>query len=157
MATYAPRSLNAPIGWSDSALRKTRSAGGPNATSGVRAATPSRTRAAARIASIPTSGRSVSSVRRATGWSDAGTGGSYDGSIGRAPVSSSHTPEPLFTTEIEMAIEMDPVCGMQVDTETSDLKLEHDGKTYWFCGRGCLLEFRDDPDKYLDPAYQPSM
>ena len=47
-----------------------------------------------------------------------------------------------------MAIEKDPVCGMDVDTETSTLSLEHDGKTYWFCGKGCLLEFRDDPDKY---------
>jgi Cu+-exporting ATPase len=52
---------------------------------------------------------------------------------------------------------IDPVCGMEVDTTTSQLKLEHDGKTYWFCGRGCLLEFRDDPDKYLDPDYVPSM
>jgi len=56
-----------------------------------------------------------------------------------------------------MAIEIDPVCGMQVDTETTDLKNEHDGTTYWFCGKGCLLEFRDDPAKYLDPDYQPSM
>ena len=41
-----------------------------------------------------------------------------------------------------MAIETDPVCGMQVDTETSQLSFEHEGTTYWFCGRGCLLEFR---------------
>jgi YHS domain-containing protein len=46
---------------------------------------------------------------------------------------------------------------MQVDTGTSDLKLEHDGKTYWFCGKGCLLEFKDDPEKYLAPGYEPSM
>lgn len=51
----------------------------------------------------------------------------------------------------------DPVCGMTVDTSTSQLSVTHDGKVYWFCGRGCLLEFRDDPDKYLDPAYTPSM
>ena len=30
IATYAPRILNAPIGWSDSAFRKRRSSGGPN-------------------------------------------------------------------------------------------------------------------------------
>jgi YHS domain-containing protein len=54
-----------------------------------------------------------------------------------------------------MAIETDPVCGMAVDTETSELSLEHDGTTYWFCSRGCLLDFRDDPAKYLDPAHQP--
>jgi Cu+-exporting ATPase len=56
-----------------------------------------------------------------------------------------------------MAIEKDPVCGMEVDTTTTDLKLEHDGATYWFCGRGCLLEVRDDAEKYLDPDYVPSM
>ncbi|HET7703023.1 MAG TPA: YHS domain-containing protein [Candidatus Limnocylindrales bacterium] len=56
-----------------------------------------------------------------------------------------------------MTIEKDPVCGMDVDTSTSDLKLEHDGRTYWFCGKGCLLEFRDDPERFLDPDYQPSM
>ena len=54
-----------------------------------------------------------------------------------------------------MAIAKDPVCGMDVDTEKSQLSLEHDGQTYWFCGKGCLLEFKDDPDKYLDPDYVP--
>lgn len=56
-----------------------------------------------------------------------------------------------------MAIEKDPVCGMEVDTELSDLSYEYEGKTYWFCGRGCLLEFKDDPEKFLDPNYVPSM
>ena len=52
---------------------------------------------------------------------------------------------------------IDPVCGMTVDTTTSQLSVEHDGKIYWFCGKGCLLEFRDDPGKYLDPSHVPSM
>jgi len=52
-----------------------------------------------------------------------------------------------------MAIETDPVCGMAVDSATSELSFEYDGKTYWFCGKGCLLEFRDDPDRFL--ALQP--
>jgi Cu+-exporting ATPase len=56
-----------------------------------------------------------------------------------------------------MAIAIDPVCGMEVDTTTSDLTFEHDGTTYWFCGKGCLLEFGEDPDKYLDQDYKPSM
>jgi YHS domain-containing protein len=56
-----------------------------------------------------------------------------------------------------MAIAIDPVCGMEVDTTTSQLKTEHNGETYWFCGKGCLLEFQDDPDKYLDPGYEKSM
>ena len=56
-----------------------------------------------------------------------------------------------------MAIEIDPVCGMEVDTETSQLSLEHDGRTYWFCSRGCLLDFQDDPEQYLSPDHQPTM
>ena len=55
-----------------------------------------------------------------------------------------------------MAFAKDPVCGMEVDTDT-DLKVEHDGETYYFCSRGCKLEFEDDPEKYLDPEYEPSM
>jgi YHS domain-containing protein len=56
-----------------------------------------------------------------------------------------------------MAIAIDPVCGMEVETDLTDLKHEHNGTTYWFCGRGCLLEFKDDPDKYFAPDYVPSM
>jgi Cu+-exporting ATPase len=59
--------------------------------------------------------------------------------------------------DASMATEIDPVCGMEVDTTTSLLSYEYDGKTYWFCGTGCLLEFKDDPEKYLDPDYQASM
>lgn len=56
-----------------------------------------------------------------------------------------------------MSVEKDPVCGMEVDTTTSELSYEYEGKTYWFCGKGCLLEFKDDPKKYLDPEYVPQM
>ena len=54
----------------------------------------------------------------------------------------------------------DPVCGMTVDIVTAtarDLSTQHEGTTYYFCGRGCKLEFGDDPGKYLDPSYVPSM
>jgi YHS domain-containing protein len=56
-----------------------------------------------------------------------------------------------------MATETDPVCGMAVDPTTGELSFEYQGKTYWFCGKGCLLEFRDDPERYLGPGYEPSM
>jgi len=59
--------------------------------------------------------------------------------------------------DASMATEIDPVCGMEVDTTTSDLSWEYDGTTYWFCGRGCMLDFQDDPAKYLDPDHTPSM
>jgi YHS domain-containing protein len=56
--------------------------------------------------------------------------------------------------------EIDPVCGMTVDRAgaiTKDLHLQHSGTDYYFCGRGCKLEFGDDPTKYLDPSYIASM
>jgi len=55
---------------------------------------------------------------------------------------------------------IDPVCGMTVDladAQAAGLTTEHDGKTYGFRGRGCLLDFKDDPATYLDPSYTPSM
>jgi len=54
----------------------------------------------------------------------------------------------------------DPVCGMTVDIASASeagLASEHKGQPYYFCGRGCKLEFGDDPDQYLDPNYQPAM
>jgi YHS domain-containing protein len=54
----------------------------------------------------------------------------------------------------------DPVCGMSVEPEqakANGVAVEHDGTTYYFCGRGCKLEFGEDPGRYLDPSYKPSM
>jgi P-type Cu+ transporter len=54
----------------------------------------------------------------------------------------------------------DPVCGMSVDPEKArpaGLVAEHDGQTYYFCGKGCLLDFRDNPERFLDPSHVPSM
>jgi cation transport ATPase/YHS domain-containing protein len=36
---------------------------------------------------------------------------------------------------------IDPVCGMQVD-QNSSLKLERDGKSYFFCSQACLDKFQ---------------
>ena len=54
----------------------------------------------------------------------------------------------------------DPVCGMTVDPDqarANNLTLTHEGVEYAFCGKGCLLEFRDDPDRFLHPGYAPEM
>jgi YHS domain-containing protein len=59
-----------------------------------------------------------------------------------------------------IAPDEDPVCGMHVDPATAKangLAVEHEGGEYVFCGKGCLLEFRDDPARYLDPRYTASM
>lgn len=39
----------------------------------------------------------------------------------------------------------DPVCHMDINPTTSVGSAEHAGATYYFCSRGCLLDFTDDP------------
>jgi YHS domain-containing protein len=54
----------------------------------------------------------------------------------------------------------DPVCGMTVELATAQAKglsSRHRDVDYVFCGKGCKLEFDDDPERYLDAAYVPSM
>ena len=68
-------------------------------------------------------------------------------------------------TEVETEIAMttmavDPVCGMEVNTEIATaqgLSSEHEGQTYYFCGKGCKLDFDDDPARVLSPDYTTSM
>ncbi len=58
------------------------------------------------------------------------------------------------------AMALDPVCGMTVDPEVARGKGLHSrvgDHDYFFCGKGCKLEFEDDPERYLDPSYIPSM
>ena len=55
---------------------------------------------------------------------------------------------------------VDPVCGMSVDPATAreaGLHSAFEGTDYFFCGRGCKLDFDEDPGRYLDPSYVPSM
>jgi YHS domain-containing protein len=37
------------------------------------------------------------------------------------------------------------------------LTAEHEGSSYYFCGRGCLLDFQEDPHRFFDPSYVPHM
>ena len=46
----------------------------------------------------------------------------------------------------------DPVCGMNVEPSTAKHKLDHAGKTYYFCCASCLEKFRARPDDYLAAA-----
>jgi YHS domain-containing protein len=55
---------------------------------------------------------------------------------------------------------IDPVCGMTVDPDSaraSGLHSSYQGTDYFFCGKGCRLDFDEDPERYLDPGHVPSM
>jgi YHS domain-containing protein len=54
----------------------------------------------------------------------------------------------------------DPVCGMTVDlvqARERGLTTTHEGREYGFCGKGCFLEFRDDPATFLAVGFKPEM
>ncbi len=46
-------------------------------------------------------------------------------------------------------MERDPVCGMSVDPAKAAARLDHGGKTYYFCCQGCVEKFRSAPEKHL--------
>lgn len=58
------------------------------------------------------------------------------------------------------ATAIDPVCGMAVESDAArarGLHSSYHGRDFFFCGKGCKLEFDDDPEHYLDPGYVSSM
>ncbi len=46
----------------------------------------------------------------------------------------------------------DPVCGMTVVPEKAAGKVEHAGKTYYFCSKRCAERFSEEPEKFLTAA-----
>jgi YHS domain-containing protein len=65
-----------------------------------------------------------------------------------------------MTDRRTVAPDEDPVCGMTVDLElarTKGLVTTFEGREYGFCGKGCLLEFGDDPESFLAADFTPSM
>ena len=54
-------------------------------------------------------------------------------------------------------LERDPVCGMNVDPAKPAATAEHEGKTYYFCCRGCADKFQRDSRKYLSPKTAETM
>ena len=46
-------------------------------------------------------------------------------------------------------MEIDPVCGMQVDPQKAAGTSEYQGKTYYFCSPACKERFDADPPPFL--------
>ncbi|CAN5855798.1 hypothetical protein BH23CHL8_BH23CHL8_30900 [soil metagenome] len=68
--------------------------------------------------------------------------------------------ETSMGTQLPQATAIDPVCGMTVqvaDALAKGLHSRHEEQEYFFCSRGCKLDFDEGPGRYLDPGYVPSM
>jgi len=52
---------------------------------------------------------------------------------------------------------IDPVCLMQVDTETAAGSSEYKGKQYYFCNPGCKRRFDADPERFLSKNEHEAM
>ena len=52
---------------------------------------------------------------------------------------------------------IDPVCGMKVEPATAAGKVEHAGRTYYFCSQHCAHAFKADPARYLSGAHKKEM
>jgi YHS domain-containing protein len=44
---------------------------------------------------------------------------------------------------------IDPVCAMEVEETKAAATSDYQGKTYYFCAKGCKVAFDKDPEKYL--------
>ena len=50
----------------------------------------------------------------------------------------------------------DPVCGMMIDPAKSADRAEHNGRTFYFCSKGCAAKFRANPGQYVaEPVGEP--
>jgi Cu+-exporting ATPase len=49
-------------------------------------------------------------------------------------------------------VQIDPVCGMQVDAETAAASEQYEGNTYYFCSEHCQHKFNADPTAYVGDA-----
>jgi Cu+-exporting ATPase len=49
--------------------------------------------------------------------------------------------------DVEVA-EVDPVCGMKVSPQKAAASVEHAGRTWYFCSKGCGAKFEATPAKY---------
>jgi len=56
------------------------------------------------------------------------------------------------TDEMNAAIVKDPVCGMNVDSRTSQHKHELGDATYFFCSARCAEKFKSNPGQYSNPV-----
>ncbi len=47
-------------------------------------------------------------------------------------------------------MQIDPVCGMEVEERKAKATSTYNGKTYFFCSPECQEEVETDPESYLE-------
>ena len=52
------------------------------------------------------------------------------------------------TTKSMKAPVIDPVCGMKVDPNTTDIMTTYQEQEYYFCAEACRREFEANPERY---------
>jgi YHS domain-containing protein len=52
-------------------------------------------------------------------------------------------------------LQTDPVCGMKVDPSRAAATVEHEGQTYYFCGKGCAAKFQSPTPASTLPRVPP--
>jgi P-type Cu+ transporter len=67
------------------------------------------------------------------------------------PVSPHSSPVIAPTVDV-----IDPVCGMNVDLNTTPYRAEYAGKTYGFCSATCQSKFTAEPTRYLADVAKPA-
>jgi YHS domain-containing protein len=50
--------------------------------------------------------------------------------------------------EDEGMTKTDPICGMQVDRNEAAGRSEYQGRSYYFCSKGCKRTFDQNPAQY---------
>jgi Cu+-exporting ATPase len=65
---------------------------------------------------------------------------------GQSSCGGKHGGQPAAATVV------DPVCGMQVDPQTTPHRFTYRGQDYFFCSGRCRTRFEAEPDKFLAPA-----
>ncbi len=48
-----------------------------------------------------------------------------------------------------MAMVVDPVCGMRIESDEAAATIEHEGTTLYFCSQACHDAFKADPSAYM--------
>jgi Cu+-exporting ATPase len=66
-----------------------------------------------------------------------------------SPQSAGSSEAPMHREEQPMAVVVDPVCGMQIESGEAAGMAEYEGVVYYFCSEDCRAKFMAKPNNYV--------